>query len=223
MSVNVTSVAMADFKVIMTLEGYSVGIFEAAWISDRKIARDRSSIFGAMLSIAHELPVLYHITVNGSDDAEDFVVDQMHLSDLPAIAIFSQGGKVEHKGRLDGNGTLDSSLFLAELSRVKENIPMNTSESERRFSEMRTSSPLEGAEGVMNVPTSWPLSIDTIVSLIFGDVRDGDSPSMSISMSDVCEKYDDNGSTSSGNTRHGRTFGKLVNDNGMSCKPLTLY
>lgn len=220
MSVNVTSVTMADFAVIKAMEGHSVGIFEAAWISDRKVARDRSAIFGAMLSIAEELPILYHITVNGSDDAEDFVIDQMHLSDLPAIAVFSYGGKIEYKARLNTSGVLDCDLFSAELRRVKEtnNTSSNSNTNGRARSSSIMSTSSDGGDAMEQLnPISWPASIDTVISLLFGSATDGmDSPRRNIGMIDG-GIYSDSYSTSSGSA----TTLSIKSHKGP--KPLTLF
>ena len=54
-----------------------VPICMAAWVSERKVVTDRQSIRGGISIIGKELPLIYTITVDGSDDAEDFVVDEI--------------------------------------------------------------------------------------------------------------------------------------------------
>ena len=56
-----------------------VPISMAAWVSERKAVTDRQSIRGTLSIIGKELPLIYIITVDGSDDAEDFVVDEIEL------------------------------------------------------------------------------------------------------------------------------------------------
>lgn len=116
-------ISLHDFNVISTIENYTVCIFEAAWISERKAAADRKSILEALTQLDDELPVLYHITVDGRDDAEDFVIDKLLSTTLPAIAILSCGGIVEHNERLKSNGVFDRDSFALNFRRVKANLP----------------------------------------------------------------------------------------------------
>ena len=69
-----------------------------------------------MSIIGEELPLVYIITVNGSDDAEDFVVDEMLIRNLPAVAIFSYGGKVQHKSEINSDGNVIKLTGIAERS-----------------------------------------------------------------------------------------------------------
>ena len=109
-------ISMVDFSLIMLMENHCIGIFEAAWVSERKVVRDRQSIRGALSIIGKELPLVYIITVNGSDDAEDFVVDEMLIRNLPAVAIFSYGGKVQHKSEINSDGNVIKLTGIAERS-----------------------------------------------------------------------------------------------------------
>ena len=184
MSITVASVSITDFKVIIMMESYSIGIFEAVWMNQKRLEQDANSIFGAVASTCGDLPVLYHVIVNGSDDAEDFVVDKMLLSDLPAVAIFSRGGKVQFRAALDSSGAFDHQLFTSELRRVK-NMTLYIPDT-NLDTEMSLSLPVDSS-------IISPFELKSIVSSIFGSVRNGDDLTNS-----ETSKYD-----SSSNSRQG--------------------
>ena len=156
-------ISMVDFALIMLMESHCIGIFEAAWVSERKVVRDRQSISGALSMIGEELPLVYIITVNGSDDAEDFVVDEMLIRNLPAVAIFSYGGKVEHKSEINSGGNINKDLFLAEYDRVR-NVDSSQSKIELSLSNKSDISNLA-------TPLTRTFPLETIVSLIFSNMR----------------------------------------------------
>lgn len=179
MILTVASISMANFRVIMMMESYSIAIFEAAWMIERKVAKDRLSIFEAMTSFGKPLPVIYHITVNGSDDAEDFVVDKLLLSHLPAVAIFSHGGKVEHTARFGTGGNLNYDLFVAEFDRIRNISLLQSKVAKAPLGESNISIP--------GTQLARPLPLEAIVSLIFGDVRNRENTLYNcVHMTDIC-------------------------------------
>lgn len=111
-------VSITNFSMISTIESVTIGIFEAAWANQQRADKDREVISNAFANLHEGLPDLYHITVNGSDEAEDFIIDRLHSRRLPSIAIFSRGGIVEHNFVLSSDGSFSSDLQLI-LDRVK--------------------------------------------------------------------------------------------------------
>ena len=154
---------MADFAVMMLMESHCIGIFEAAWMNGRNVVRDRQSLCGTLSMIGKELPLVYIITVNGSDDAEDFVIDEMLLCNLPAVAIFSRGGKVEHKSEVDSDGNVNKNLFLSEYNRIRDCFPsrLNTESSPSSKSEISN----------LATPVTRAFLLENIVSLIFSNMK----------------------------------------------------
>jgi hypothetical protein len=118
MSIIVTSVSLTDFKSIAKIDSFSVGIFEAAWMSHEKTLETRHIIFQSLISLDIGLSVLYSIKVNGNDDTEDFVVDEMLVNNLPSLAIFSRGCSLQYKTDIDKNSSFNTESFKMVLSRV---------------------------------------------------------------------------------------------------------
>jgi hypothetical protein len=154
-----------DFNIISTVEKYTVCIFEAAWISEQRSAVDRKSILETLTQLDDELPVVYHIIVDGRDDAEDFVIDKLLSTTLPTVAILSYGGIVEHIESLKRNGDLNKDSFELNFKRVRANLP--------RFLEKTTliSGNYSSDNGSTSI-SSKSGSLDKVISLLFDSLED---------------------------------------------------
>lgn len=167
MSVRVVHISWHDFNIISTVENYAICIFEAAWISGERAAADRKSILEALTQLDIELPVLYHVIVDGRDDAEDFVVDKLLATTLPTVAILSCGGIVEHIERLKRNGDFNKDSFEMNLKRVRANLPRLLETT--TFSSDNSSSDIEST-----MMSSKLLFLDKIISLLFDSLDDNE-------------------------------------------------
>jgi hypothetical protein len=165
MSVRVVHISLHDFNIISTVEKYTICIFEASWISERRAAVDRKSILESLTQLDNELPVLYHIIVDGRDDAEDFVIDKLLSTTLPTVAILSYGGIVEHTESLKRSGNFNKDSFELNLKRVRANPP--------RLLETTTLSSSESSSGDESTSISAKSTfLNKVISLLFDSLDD---------------------------------------------------
>mmetsp|Transcript_6773 Transcript_6773/g.6888 ORF Transcript_6773/g.6888 Transcript_6773/m.6888 type:complete len:556 (-) Transcript_6773:95-1762(-) len=158
---SVSSIRVGDFRVITKIDKYSVGIFEAAWKKGARFTFIRQLLLEALISVDSNLEYLYHITVRGGDYAENYVVDNLFVKNLPAVAIFSNGGVLEHVSEIHDDGTFDIAKFLAEFSRValsKTNISSSITVTECQNK---------------NLDCSRQISLTSLISLLFDDDQYG--------------------------------------------------
>lgn len=164
MSVRLVHISLHDFNIISTVENYAICIFEAAWISAERAAADRKSILEALSQLDIELPVLYHIIVDGRDDAEDFVVDKLLSTTLPTVAILSCGGIVEHIERPKRNGNFNKDSFEMNFKRVRTNLP--------RLQETTLSSGNSSSDIESTSISQHSIFLGKIISLLFDSLDD---------------------------------------------------
>jgi hypothetical protein len=85
---------MSEFCNVVRLSDISVILFEASWMGPSGTAK-RGSAIDSVIRLG--IRKLFIIRVVGSDDAEDYVINWMRVSSLPAIGIYSRGGFLECK------------------------------------------------------------------------------------------------------------------------------
>lgn len=167
MSVRVVHISLHDFNIISAVENYTLCIFEAAWISEQRAAADRKSILEALTQLDDELPVLYHIIVDGRDDAEDFVIDKLLSTALPTVAILTCGGIVQHIESLKRNGAFNKDSFELNFKRVRANLP--------RLLEPTMLSSGNSSSDNGSAVMSWKSnSLEKIISLLFDSLDDNE-------------------------------------------------
>lgn len=151
----VASISVNDFRVITKIDKYSVCIFEAAWKRESSFTSVRQSILESLISVDLDSAFLHHITVRGGDNAENFVVDNLFVKNLPAVAIFSSGGVLEHVSEIHTDGTFDIATLIAEFSRVAlSNTSIRSNIKVYEFQDK-------------NIDTSRQISLTSLISLIF--------------------------------------------------------
>ena len=169
MGITVVPVSMSDFRVLASMEVSTMAYFEASWMSKRRTSHSRKSILDALADFDGVSPTLFHITVYGSDDAEDFVINKLSSKALPAVAIFSRGFRIECIGNIDISGALNDPSFQWNLRRVVELRPTRQIESV-------TNRALHSDDGLTKISAvdsdeilepSQRLNLDTIMSLVF--------------------------------------------------------
>lgn len=173
MGITVVPVSMSDFRVIAFMEVSTMVYFEASWMSKRRISHSRKSILDALADFDGVSPILFHITVYGSDDAEDFVINKLSSKTMPAVAIFSRGFRIECIGNIDISGALYDPSFQWNLRRVVELRPTRQIESVANGAlhsdaSLTESSAMDSDE---LLEPSQRLNLDTIMSLVF-NIRD---------------------------------------------------
>jgi hypothetical protein len=169
MGITVVPISMSDFRIIASMEVTTIAYFEASWMSKRRTSHSRKSILDALADFDGVSPVLFHITVYGSDDAEDFVINKLSSKTLPAVAIFSIGFRIECIGNIDSSGALNDPSFQWNLRRVVELRPTRQTESVtsralHSDASLTESSAIDSDE---LLGPSQRLNLDTIISLVF--------------------------------------------------------
>lgn len=186
MSISVTPVSVASFSIISTMESLTIGIFEAAWTNKQSVEKNRRAIENAFAGLREDLPALYHISVNGSDEAEDFVIDKLHSTNLPSIAILTRGGIIEHNFQLNSDGSFSSDLFGLIFNRVKNDALRALRNNRFIFNE--TARPATIYSESVNTGLSVPfneLSLTKIVSQILQQTDRTRNPSRTLHSMDV--------------------------------------
>lgn len=169
MGITVVPVSMSDFRIIASMEVSTLAYFEASWMSKPRTSHSRKSILDALANFDGVSPVLFHITVYGSDDAEDFVINKLSSKTLPAVVMFSIGFRIECIGNIDSSGALIDPSFHWNLRRVVELRPTRQSASVTNRAlhnnTCLTESSAMDSDGLLE--PSQRLNLDTIMSLIF--------------------------------------------------------
>lgn len=190
MGITVVSVSMSDFRILASLEFCTVAYFEASWTNKRRASYSRKSILNSLANFDGVLPVLFHITVYGSDDAEDFVINRLASTALPALAIFSVGLRTEFTGAIDSGGALNDPSFHSNLRRVIELYPKTLIESlTNRTEKPNTIIPEESTFDSKNFYEASRLNLETVMSLVF-DLSDNRSTTddLCVSNGEKCSK-----------------------------------
>ena len=86
--------SMSEFCNAVRLSDVSVILFEASWMGPSGIAK-RRSVIDSVIRLG--VKKMFMVRVLGNDDAEDYVINWMRVSSLPAIGIYSRGGFLECK------------------------------------------------------------------------------------------------------------------------------
>ena len=168
MGITVVPVSMSDFRILASLEFCTMAYFEASWANKRRASYSRKSILNSLADFDGVLPVLFHITVYGSDDAEDFVINRLTSTALPAIAIFSVGLRTEFTGAFDSGGALNDPSFHSNLRRVIELFPKTVIESlTNRIENSKTTTTEESMFDSENSYEASRLNLETVMSLVF--------------------------------------------------------
>ena len=168
MGITVVPVSMSDFRVLASLEICTMAYFEASWTNKRRAYYSRKSILNSLADFDGVLPVLFHITVYGSDDAEDFVINRLASTALPALAIFSVGLRTEFTGAIDSGGALNDPYFHSNLRRVIELYPKTLIESPTdRNEKSDTILTEESTFNSGNFDEASRLNLETVMSLVF--------------------------------------------------------
>jgi hypothetical protein len=134
-----------DFCNVVRLNTLSVVIFEAMWMG----ARGKQKIDNCTKSLLSiELKVIYNVAVEGCDDAEDYVINELSVGALPAIAVYSLGGKVEQILFLKDE---DYSIRAEDLLSIKSHSDRLSSIIRGGILSMRESLGHQLADNVINV------------------------------------------------------------------------
>ena len=136
-------ISFSDFRNLVEVENSCVvvALFEAAWKTENQLNRDRHSILCTLLHT--EIQTVYHITVNGSDEAEEFVINDLKVNDLPVMALFSQEGTRHYHGGLNEAGEFDGPAFtlsMANCLTALHSLPVNHQEETSSSSSSSSSS-----------------------------------------------------------------------------------
>jgi hypothetical protein len=169
MGITVVPISMSDFRIVASMEVSTIAYFEASWMSKRRTSHSRKSILDALADFDGFSPVLFHIAVYGSDDAEDFVINKLSSKTLPAVVMFSIGFRIECIGNIDSSGALNDPSFQWNLRRVVELRPTRLIESVTNRAlhsdtSLTESSAMDSDE---LLESSQRLNLDTIMSLVF--------------------------------------------------------
>ena len=168
MGITVVPVSMSDFRVLASLEICTMAYFEASWTNKRRAYYGRKSILNSLADFDGVLPVLFHITVYGSDDAENFVINRLASTALPALAIFSAGLRTEFTSAIDSGGALNDPYFHSNLRRVIELYPKTLIESPTdRIEKSNTIITEESTFNSGNFDEASRLNLETVMSLVF--------------------------------------------------------
>ena len=124
-------ISFSDFRSLIEVENTCVvaALFEAAWKTENQISRDRRAILSSLLHA--EVHTVYNVVVHGSDEAEEFVINDLKVNDLPVIALFSQDGTRHYQGGLNEAGEFDEPAFtmsMANCLTALSSMPKNNQE-----------------------------------------------------------------------------------------------
>lgn len=87
---NMVTVSTAQLRALCNLQCHTLVILEASWLLGRQ---DYTQQLLSKLDLSFNI---YRLVVNGSDDAENFAVDELQVRDLPSFAVFGSNGRLKY-------------------------------------------------------------------------------------------------------------------------------